>query len=103
MNLELQSKPPHKSCWLLIEYEPREEPASLVAELQEAGWLLQTRIPASFGGKEVRTYGKVGIGLFGSWTPTEQSARLLEIKTILARHGHENVLYRPLTPAQLNA
>jgi hypothetical protein len=103
---EFETKHPHNTNWIRMEYGEYEEPSELIEELKNAGWKQGYKLPPKSevifdnNGNRVGfaktkynevTYSKVGSGIFGMWTPAEKKANMLEARKILKNHGIKKV------------
>jgi hypothetical protein len=97
-----QSKHPHHTLWLHLEYDEHNEPQALLADLGKIGWTPSPYPPPSpLFGRATLTVGRGGSGLFGGWTPAEQSAFMRQVRATLKRHGFVGVPHQKLTLAEL--
>ena len=79
MQLEIQSKHPHTTRWLWVEWEPEKEQdkfLELAAALEEIDFILDLVFPSPVLGFHTRTFYKPGSDLFEGWTVTERKSNL---------------------------
>ena len=101
LTAEFRSKPPHKTCWLRIEWVCV-RPLTLFDALAAAGWVpcrVQPVTPTP--GWTRHDFRKPGTGLFKGWTPAERKANLAAARQMLRRYGLFRVRTRRLATRDL--
>lgn len=102
LQCEFQSKPPHRTSFLVLEFNESHRPGALLKSLSDIGWVEDGMAPPSpLDGRQEITVSKRGTGLFGGWTETERGLFLAECQTVLERYLHFDVPHRQLTAADL--
>jgi len=97
MKLEFQSKHPHRSRFLVIEYNSTEDPALIISVLVSLGWEITSRIQKKENILTRIHLSKKGNGLFNSWTTKEHSSLIKEAEKALKTIGFVRIPYRKLT------
>jgi hypothetical protein len=104
VTVAFESKAPHTTPWLSIEYPVGEEPEELLANLAELGWKTSTRLrfaPPLDGMQEVVIEPPLGTGLFRGWKPEEARKNMPAVRRLLRRHGFDRVPWNRLELADL--
>ncbi len=103
-----QSKAPHTTRWVAINFNVNERPEQLLAAFEAKGWkttsagaLSPMFEPMPINDRMQIDLFKDGTGLFGGWTPTEKRKLVKEAKTILVNNGVEEYYDQKLTLADL--
>lgn len=103
-SVAFESKFPHTTPWLSIEFDVDEEPSELLSDLRKIDWLedgRMNRLPPLDGRQEITVLGPTGTGLFNLWTDAERRQHLPVVRRVLRRHGFNNVPWNRLTLADL--
>lgn len=103
VTLAFESKAPHTTPWLSIEYPVGEEPTELFAELAELGWEPDGLAPAPplDGIQEVYLKPPQGSDLFYGWKPAEAKKHMPAVRRLLRKHGFDRVPWNRLELADL--
>src|SRR5262245_25649698 len=103
VELAFESKAPHTTPWLAIEYDVGDEPAELLTELSELGWREDDlrRLPVLDCRQEGPLLGPQGSCLFGGWLPHAAKANMPPVRRLLRRYGFDRVPWNRLTLADL--
>ncbi len=104
VELAFESKAPHTTPWLVIEYPVGEEPTELLTELAKLGWEEDqrfSRLPPLDGRQETFIAPPKGSDLFGGWTLEEARKNMPPVRRLLRKHGFGRVPWNRLTLADL--
>lgn len=103
VTVAFESKAPHTTPWLSVEYPVGEEPEELFAKLAEIGWAQDRFAPAPpiDGIQEVHLVSPKGSDLFGLWTEEEARRYMPEVRRVLRTVGFGKVPWHRLTLAEL--
>ncbi len=104
----LQSKAPHTTRWVAINYNVNERPDQLLAAFEASGWKTESAgalaaliAPTPINDRmQIELY-KDGTGPFGGWTPAEKRKFVKEAKAVLVGNGIEEYYDQKLTFADL--
>ena len=99
-----ESKSPHTTPWLVLEYDVGQEPRELLEALAAIGWApdgLAQAPPLPDGTYENHLRGPVGSSLFGGWTDAERSRNLYVCRATLRRFGFRRVPWHHLAHRDL--
>lgn len=100
ITLAFESKAPHKTPWLSIEFDEGSEPVALLAQLEAAGWKEDTRyrrLPPLDGRQEIHVIGPPGTDLFSEWNLQERRTNMRAIRALLREEGFREVPWHKLT------
>lgn len=104
VTVAFESKVPHKTPWLSIEFPVGEEPAELLSELAQLGWVEDKRfqrVPPLDGRQEVMITAPSGTDLFLLWTDDEAKKYMPPVRRLLRRHSFDRVPWNRLTLADM--
>lgn len=99
VSLAFESKAPHKTPWLSIEFPVGNEPVELIDELAKIAWVedkSRIRVPPLDGIQEVQITPPSGTDLFLGWTPAEAKKYMPPVRRLLRRHGFDRVPWNRL-------
>ena len=99
-----ESKNPHTTLWLRVEFPEGQEPEELFAALAKIGWREDTRfarLPALDGVQEVKVSGPKGTELFGAWSAVERRAYMAACRDVLREFEFDGVPHYELTLEEL--
>lgn len=99
MTVAFESKAPHTTPWLSIEYPVGERPADLLIDLAGIGWTENERftLPPLDGTQELELSPPTGTAFFGGWTPAEAKRNMPPVRRLLRRYGFDRVPWNRLT------
>jgi len=103
VTLAFESKAPHTTPWLSVEFPVGEEPVSLLTDLSNIGWYEREypRTPPLDGWQEVCLQGPRGSGLFKAWTEEEARQHMPAVRRFLRREGFDRIPWNRLELAEL--
>ena len=103
VTLAFESKAPHTTPWLSVEYPEGEVPYDLLAALAQIGWVEDPlpRAPALDGVMETILEPPDGTDLFGLWTKDEAKRFMPEVRRLLRKQGFDRVPWNRLTLAEM--
>lgn len=102
VKVEFQSKHPHITCWLHIEYPEHQPPEKLFKALRDIGWTNEGCAPPSpLNGCAEEGFSRKGTGLFGGWTPAERRKFMKDARAALYMQGFQRVAVHKLSFAEL--
>lgn len=104
VTVAFESKAPHTTPWLSVEYPVGQEPVELFDKLKRIGWEEDTRflrIPPINGVQEVKVSSPRGSELFGLWTKEEARRYMPEVRRVLRTEGFGKVPWNRLTLADM--
>lgn len=103
VSVAFESKAPHTTPWLSVQYPVGEEPTELFAKLAAIGWERDQfpSAPPLDGIQEVNLVPPTGSGLFGGWTEAEARKHMPLVRRVLRTEGFGKVPWNRLTLADL--
>ena len=103
VTLAFESKAPHTTPWLSVEYPVGEAPEELLAQLSTLGWEDDglRRAPPIDGRQEVALLPPAGTGLFGGWSEDEARRHMPAIRRVMRQYGYDRVPWNRLELADL--
>ena len=104
VSLAFESKSPHTTAWLSVEFEVGHPPDDLLESLAEIGWKEDerfNRMPPLDNRQEIHLRPPSGSDLFGGWNDEERQQNMNEIRTFLRKRGFNNVPWHRLTLEEL--
>lgn len=104
VRLAFESKAPHTTPWLSIEFDVDDEPTTFLQRLAAEGWEEDeryARVPPLDGRQEIHVGGPAGSGLFGGWKDQEKRRNMRAIRELLRNEGFVDVPWNKLTLADL--
>lgn len=99
ISVAFESKAPHTTPWLSVQYPVGEEPVELFAKLAAIGWKQDQFAPAPplDGIQEIRLVPPKGAGLFFGWTDAEARKHMPLVRRVLRTEGFGKVPWNRLT------
>lgn len=101
VTLAFESKHPHTTPWLSIEWPVGEEPVELLAKLAELEWVENPlfearRLPPLDGIQEVNLSPPKGSDIFYGWKPAEAKKHMPAVRRLLRQYGFDRVPWNRL-------
>ena len=102
VTLAFESKAPHTTPWLSVEFPVGEDAYELLAKITGLGWReSQPRLRFHEGLEEVILDPPKGSGLFGTWTEEEARQHMPAVRRLLRREGFDRIPWNRLELADV--